>query len=458
MSATFSLDSLAGGQLQVWPGQTYQVQTRAFALGRENLDTAGAFFAAHLPVGRALLIQDQHTARVAGEAVVPGLRAAGFDLTVVTLAEDATGHLHATGERVAEVEALGRGVAGCRALFAVGAGTLNDLAKLASFRLGLPYGVVATAASMNGFTSAIAAIMEDGIKRSVNCAPPVAVFADLDVVAAAPAALTLSGLGDLLSKPVSSGDWRLAHVLLGEPFTEVPLALVDTAFRKVQAAAAGIGRGDAASVGVLLEALLLSGISMACAGTSSPASGGEHLLSHYWDMVAEYRGREIGLHGAQVGVSTLITATLYRHLRDYRPTPERVAARLATLPDVDTYLRALDVCPAPLRPGITAEVKKKHPTPDTFRARMADLDRVWDHLWAELDASLQTAQTLRAVLEAAGAPTTAREIGISHGELREAYRRARDIRARYTVLDLAWELGALDDLEETILQEAGVLA
>lgn len=450
-------EALAGRSIEVWPDRVYTVHTRAFELGRANLDRSGAAFAAHLPVGPVLLLQDDNTRAVAGDEVARSLTAAGFTVHPYTLEGPAGEHIEATGERVDEVIQAVDAIGDAVAAIAVGSGTINDLVKYASFQRQIPYGVCATAASMNGYTSAIAAILEDGIKRTLGCLPPVVVVADLDIVAAAPAALTLAGLGDLLSKPVSSGDWRLGHLLLGEAFTEVPLVLVEAAFRKVQAAARGIGEGSPAAVGALLEALLLSGISMASAGTSSPASGGEHLISHYWDMVAPFRGRHVGLHGAQVGVTTLISATLYQHLMARRPTEADIERRLAALPAAEDYIEALSACPEPLRPGIRAEVLKKFPTREVLGARLRALAQGWDHIWGEVGKNLQTPETLRSVLEAAGAPVSASALGIPEWELREAFLRARDIRARYTILDLAWEMGALEELEEPVLQASGVL-
>lgn len=463
MTAYTSLSQIVGAQLPVVEGQLYEVQTKEIRIGRGNLASLGELAARHLvpaggKPGHVLLLADTHTFPLAGSALRRSLAHAGFSVSVLQLEDGHDGKVEADDTMVDEVEMALDALPEPRSgVIALGAGTVNDLAKLPAFRKGLPYGVVPTAASMNGYTSAIAAILAGGVKRTISCAPPRFVLCDLELVATAPLELARSGLGDLLSKPVSSGDWRLSHRLLGEAFYTLPVTMVESAFRQTQAVAEGIGKGDPEALAPLMEALLISGISMASAGSSSPASGGEHLLSHLWDMTAPYRHRAVGLHGAQVGVATQVTATLYQKLRAYTPGPNAVAEALERLQDFDAYQARLGSLPPELLPAVVVESKKKYPSKEVLKARLEQVVNGWDALWADLSGWVQKPEELRKVLQAAGAPATAQGIGIPEGELREAYKIARDIRARYSILDLAWELGQLDRLEEEVLQESGVL-
>lgn len=459
MSQFSSLEQIIGATLPVNPENPYTVQTREVILGRGGLNQLGAMAARHFAPGNVLLLADTHTWPLAGDLLKQSLEHAGFVVQVLLLQDGHDGKVEADDHALSIVDEVLAGLPSPRAgVVALGAGTINDCAKLPAFRAGLPYGVVPTAASMNGYTSAIAAILSGGVKRTISCAPPRFVLTDLELVATAPVALARSGLGDLLSKPVSSGDWRLSHRLLGEPFFSLPVTMVQSAFERTQAVAEGIGQGAPDAMRPLMEALLISGVCMASAGSSSPASGGEHLLSHLWDMTAGERGRAVGLHGAQVGVATLVTATLYQHVRRFKPTPDLVEARVAALQPFDVYAERLSSLPPGLRPAVEVESRKKYPTPEGLRARLTQVVEGWDALWDDLGQSLQSPAELRAVLARAGAPTNAHALGIPEVELREAYRIARDIRARYSILDLAWELGLLDALEETVLQESGVLS
>jgi len=459
MTPSYTLDNIVGAVLPVAADRQYLVQTRSLRMARGILDQVGRIARQQLQSGHLLLVSDDHVFPLFGAQVVRSLEQAGFTVHPLLLPDGHDGKVEADEEGAARVEQAIDALPAPRAgLVALGSGTVNDLAKLPAYNKGLTYGVVATAASMNGYTSAIAAILAGGVKRTLPCAPPVFVVADMDLIASAPLEMTRAGLGDLLSKPVSSGDWRLSSLLLGEPFHVLPVRLVEDAYRRTQAVAVGIGSGDPESIGPLMEALLLSGISMASAGSSSPASGGEHLLSHLWDMTAPYRGRMVGLHGAQVGVSTLVTATLYQHLRQHRPTRKSVDRLLEGYLPFSDYTARLSGLPEALIPAIQAESRRKYPSQDVLRHRLEGLVDQWDILWEDLGGYLQSPRDLRKVLVEAGAPVTAGQLGIPAREMREAYRLARDIRSRYTVLDLAWELGVLDELEDTVLEESGVLA
>lgn len=453
-----SLGAVVGATLPVTPERSYTVLTKEVLLGRGLLDQVGALTARHLSGQTLLLLSDTHIYPHFGTDVRTSLEAAGFAVEVLLLPDGHDGKVEADDDTCSLVERALDALPGVKAgVVALGAGTVNDCAKLPSFRKGLSYGVVTTAASMNGYTSAIAAILSGGVKRTIGCAPPRFVLTDLDVVASAPLELARSGLGDLLSKPVSSGDWRLSHRLLGEPFATLPISMVEDAFKRTQAMAEGIGQGRPEALGPLMEALLISGISMASAGSSSPASGGEHLLSHLWDMTASYRGRKVGLHGAQVGVATLVTSTLYQHLRTWKPGPDALERALAHWQPWEAYRDRLSSLPEGLRPAVEVESKAKHPSRDMLKTRLEAVLGGWDALWTDLGSWLKDPKSLRSVLDAAGAPASARALGIPEAELREAYRIARDIRTRYSVLDLAYELTLLDPLEAPVLEDSGVI-
>ena len=217
--------------------------------------------------------------------------------------------MHADDETVEHVRQLIRGSSG---VLAVGSGTVNDIVKRAGELEGKPYTIFGTAASMNGYASGIAAILSNGLKTTVPARPARSIILDTQVLSEAPAELTQAGLGDLMSKPVSDSDWWLANELEESGYSTLPSQIVDHAVQEAIAAAAGLAERDPSAHGALGRALVLSGVAMVVAGSSSPASGGEHLISHLWDMEAHREGRAVRLHGAQVGVATCISAALYQ--------------------------------------------------------------------------------------------------------------------------------------------------
>jgi glycerol-1-phosphate dehydrogenase [NAD(P)+] len=452
---SFALEALVDSTLPCDCGVEHTIPTRAIAVGSGVLAQVATYCKLYLSGQRLLLVADDVTYAIAGERVQTYIEQAGYGVEPLLLTAAEQDRVHADDATIAR--ARGAIHAAIDGVVAVGAGTVNDVAKLASFQVGRPYLVCPTAPSVNGFTSAIAAIMSQGVKRTVPAQLPVAVVADTDILATAPAVMTRAGLGDLLSKSVSSADWKLAHLIKGEYFCDLPIRMVTEAERACRDSAVAIGRGDVAGAEALTRALLLSGFSMAVAGSSSPASGGEHLISHYWDMTAHWHGRSEGLHGAQVGVATLVTATLYEKLQALDPSTLSLATLHRDYPTWETLEQHLRDVHGPLAEAVIPEARKKY-LPLTDKAREWEyILNQWQTVWQALRPQLVPAASMREVLCAAGAPVTVRDLGISALEMRTALLHAKDIRGRYTVLDFAHDLGVLASLCDEVLEESGVL-
>jgi glycerol-1-phosphate dehydrogenase [NAD(P)+] len=327
---------------------------------------------------------------------------------------------------------------------AVGSGTVNDLTKELAHRRGRPYVVVATAASMNGFTSAIVALLENGLKTTGEATPPVAVFADPEVLMRAPRELTLAGLGDLVSKPYCGCDWKIASLVKGEYYCPMPDRLLSAPFRRALDVFPGLAANDPGAVTLLFQLLLISGLSMAVTGTSSPASGAEHLLSHYWDMTRLRDGRPTNLHGAQVGVGSMVIDELYSRIlhadfcsTDFSPNPSP-----------ETAERDIRRVFGSLADAVWPQWKAK------LAARSArDLGRLClhqDEIKDEIRHTLAVGRSVWHALTASGAPVRAEQIGVGAGELAAAVRHGREIRTRFTALDVAAELGLLEQFADEL--------
>ncbi len=449
ISSWLGRDIDAGGGLG-----TRTIETEVCSIGPRAIETdLPRFLEEGLGARRLLYVWDTRTAVVAGERV----RDALGDHPSHTLGDD---HGHDPTCDEATVGALRRALADHPpdAVVAVGGGTVNDVVKASAGPAGVPYVVAPTAASMNGYTSGIAAVLEGGVKRTTPYPAVRGVFADPALVGQAPQALTRAGLGDLLSKSVCGADWKLASLLHGVPWSPLPGELVLAAEQASIAAADGIGRGEPEAMATLLEALLLSGISMVLAGSSAPASGAEHLFSHMIDMRRHVSGAPINLHGAQVGVGTLMTAALYEALFDY-PVVERVdpAALASAHPTWDAEAARISSVHGPLAPEIAACYRPKWRPAEEQRAFVDGIVGRWAELRSATAAIVRPVSELRGALEAAGAPTTAAELGVDDDEARELFVVARDMRARYTVLDLAWDLGLLEELRDEVLERSGIL-
>ncbi|MCP4680520.1 MAG: sn-glycerol-1-phosphate dehydrogenase [Deltaproteobacteria bacterium] len=449
------LEDLLGFSATCACGRTHSVEL-AFASIREGaLDDLVPF--ARKTVGRSkdvVIIADRVTREICGDEAKRLLESDGHSVRVVLIPDGPGRRPHADEPGLQLVEsALERG----DLAVSIGSGTINDLTKLASFERGIPYITVATAPSMNGYTSAIAAIMRHGVKRTVECHQPRAVVADLEILRAAPHELVAAGLGDLESKPTATADFRLGGLLRGGYYCSAPEQVVFRAEARAAESAEGLSRGDPESIAALTEALILSGISMKLAGSSGPASGGEHLISHHWDMTAEEEGRIEGWHGAQVGVATIVTAALYERLEEVSPEDidvDRIVAARLPRDDIERGIRKRHGARAD---EVIAEYFSKHLGDEDFTREIQKIRDEWDYLWRNLKEILRPASRVREILTSAGAPVTVTDLGLTRDHLRQSFIAAREIRSRYTVLDLAASLNLLEEIRDDVLNTSGCL-
>ena len=319
-----------------------------------------------------------------------------------------------------------------------------------SYNLGVARGYqsFATAASMNGYTSAIAAVLSRGVKRTLPAQQPEAVFADIDVISSAPAYLNRAGFGDLLSKPYSNADWLLSHYVRGVPYDARPGKLLDEAYDALLQCATAVGRGEADGIGTLTRTILLSGFTMAIAGTSAPASGGEHLVSHYWDMEQHCRNEALfGLHGTQVGIATRQSALLFERLVALEASDIDVDAAVARRGDA-SWLDGLAELHPRLTPAVIEEVraqitaKQKHS--EALREELTTVRDRWEEIRAGVKASLVPSERISKALVEAGAADRPSAIKVDREHAVHTQRVCRQIRSRYVALDLMDDLGKLD--------------
>ena len=318
------------------------------------------------------------------------------------------------------------------AIVAVGSGTINDLCKYAGALDGKPYVVFATAPSMNGYTSASAAITEHGHKKSLAARAAAGVFMDLEVLAAAPPRMVRSGLGDSLCRPTAQADWLLAHLLLDEPYREAPFDLLAEEEGALLDAPEALMEGDLDAMAVLARTLTLSGFGMTICGGSCPASQGEHLIAHYAGMVADAAWPD-SFHGEQIGVTTLTMARLQARLLDGPPPRLRAGGP----GEADLIARFGETTGR----SCWALYAKKRLTPERADVLNERLTRDWELIRRRITAISRPAEFLEDVLARAGAPINPGDIGWPDDSYGDAVRHAREIRDRFTFLDLAADSG-----------------
>ncbi|MBK8047399.1 MAG: sn-glycerol-1-phosphate dehydrogenase [Anaerolineales bacterium] len=385
---------------------------------------------------RLFLVADPNTYAAKGQAVANALSSAGFDLRQVILTKP---EVIADGEHVFEVMRALDPVE--RTFIAVGSGPITDITRFVSHRTRSGFISIPTAPSVDGFTSIGAPMIIDGVKKTVYAHAPNAIFADLHTLCAAPQAMIAAGFGDMLGKYTSIADWRLGRILWDEPFDASIAQRTLDAVQLCADNAAGVGRADPDAVRILFDALVESGYCMLDFGQSRPASGTEHHYSHFWEMKLLHEGRPAILHGAKVGVATVLVAGLYDQVRQF--SREQVAHLLeeSELPDRGAEEAAI-------RKAYGAEgdevIRDQAHFLELTPAKYAEIkQRILDH-WDDIQAiaaQVPPAVEVAHLLRQAGGPTTVAEIGLSQEEQELAIAYGHYLRDRFTVRKLMRMLG-----------------
>ena len=382
------------------------------------------------------------------------LRNAGYQVETLWLKGDPNGLVHADFEQVERVQAA---IASGTALVALGSGTLTDIVKHAAYLYDqqhpeqppLAYICCPTANSVTAYAASMAVLLKDGVKRTIPSRYPTAILADLRVLASAPQAMTLAGLGDCCARFVAYGDWYLASALgLVDFYSEVPLALLDNLDVVLLEHAAGIGQRSHAGEAVVMQALLLAGIAQSIVNMSAPISGTEHVISHVLDMIADHNQRPIALHGAQVGVATLTAAHLCQHFLDsFDPGTVDIDACYPDDETLQTHIQRLfqsiDPTGAMAR-ECWSDYSKKLALWRQNRPQFERFCADWQATHRPKLASLvRGSAVIRRILATAGAPLTPKELvpPISQEEYDFAVKNGHFIRVRFVLADLLYFLG-----------------
>ena len=423
-------------------GREHYAPLKAVSIRKDAIEDLPAYVK-KLGFQHPYLICDLVTYEIAGKRCAEVLSAAGCHAQTQVLT-------HVGFDEATVGELLIHMPADCDLCVAVGTGAINDMTRFFSHRMGRPFFTVATAAPMDGFASSIAAINVNSLKTTFQAQTPTVILGDTEILKNAPYRMIAAGLGDLLGKFTCLCDWKLSRLINREHYCENIAGLVESCVQNVLKDAGKAKDRDPEVLGKIMEGLVLTGVAMSLYGNSRPASGCEHHMSHYWEMWFEQRGLRPVPHGTQVGVATVLVLKLAEKLRGTKVDFD-AARESARSYSPEAWERAIHRAYGPAAEGVIALEEASRKTESA--GRLARIDAIQSHweeitaLLAELPGSAEVMELLRSLQS----PCLPEEIVVDGRLLRDTLLYAKEVRPRYTLLQMAWDLGVLERLSDDLI-------
>lgn len=422
-------------------GRHHGIGLKFLRIGSGAVETLPEAFGV-LGCKKPFIVCDENTKKVAWHFVKLVLDKAGIAYQLHTIRR---AHPEPDEETVGEITMAFEPVCDC--ILAIGSGVINDCCKVLARAVGKPQLVVGTAPSMDGYASDSSSMIVRRTKTTLYNACPQVIIADTRIMKDAPERMLQAGFGDMIAKYVALCEWRMTALINGEYFCEEIAGMMRASLKKIVESAPRMMERDEAAVGAVAEGLILSGIAMAFAKISRPASGLEHYFSHLWEMFSLDRGLPMELHGIQVGVGTLLCLRLYDRIREVTPSAETFEAACAAWDD--------DVWKADMRRvfggaanGLIEKEEKAWHNNDQ-QARKARFEKIlarWPQLRKIMDEELPPTQQIFALMQKVGMPMLAKELGWSDQDVQDAFCLSRNARDKYLTSSLLWDMGMLEEM------------
>lgn len=384
------------------------------------------------------LVADANTWRALGQRASQALAAAGIDARLLLLAGD-----EVTPDEQTIVELLLAAGREQRPYLAAGSGVITDVTRFASYCTGNDFICLPTAPSVDAYTSTGSSLILRGLKQSIYSQAPMAVFADLDTLCAAPRPMIAAGFGDVVAKYTAVADWKLATLLWDGPYDDAVARRMEAARDRCMTQVDAVGAAQPEGIHSLIDALIEAGLCMLAFGGSQPAGQSEHYISHYLEMKLVREGRKPVLHGAKTGMATVIVARYYQQMREmsHAEAAQRLAA--STRPDRAQEIQRIRFAYGDLTDSVVAEqapfLNWSEGEYDRLKARI--LDR-----WAEVQAvaaQVPAPAVLADLLQRAGGTADPAALGLGAEEMALAEEYGHYVRNRFTAMKLSRVLGLL---------------
>ena len=425
-------------------GRTHFAPIKAINISSGALESLPGYVAEY-GYAKPYILCDKITFEIAGKRCEELLKKAGFQPSVLIIR-------HMGFDEATLGEIVLNKPDDCDLMIGVGTGSITDMLRFSSFKLGLPCFTVATGAPMDGFSASVGIMNVNNLKATMPAHSTEVIIGDTDILKSAPYRMTIAGFADLIGKLNALDDWHLGAMINGDHYCkkidELVQAYVDDILKKTDK----IKARDPEAIGDVMNALLLTGATISLYGNSRPISGGEHHMSHYWEVLGEQRGKQYAMHGEQVAVGTVMALSVVEELSRLQPDFEK-AREAAKQFDYDaweanirrTYGNAADAI-------VDLEKSSGKNDPVRWLQRLEVIEEKWPGIQGMLK-KVYPAQELRRLLKDLGCPCDPKDIGITESVLKDTFMVCKETRNRYTCYQLAWDLDVISEISDKIIAE-----
>jgi glycerol-1-phosphate dehydrogenase [NAD(P)+] len=422
-------------------GGEHLLPTQDIYVGTDLLARLPAYIQKRQLGSNCVLVADDNTWPLAGQQLTAILQAAG--ITVLTCV------LRRQGELEPDERACGEVLLTLQPetdfLVSVGSGSITDTTRLVAVRTGKPFVCVGTAPSMDGYTSVVAPLLLRGVKIHRAAVCPEIIVCDLDLLCTAPMAMVVSGVGDVLGKYIARTDWQIGQIINGERYCTVCGDMVIDAVNRLLEHIPAIRQRSEQGIRVLIEALLLAGVTIMVIGHTRAVASIEHNIVHYWDMMKLMEGQKQPTHGTAVGIATLQVWPLYqRFAREDLSQLNLEAIRARRMERTQREWWLLNAYQEEAAREIIRENPEDFLTWTEQARRIGQAQAKHLELKAVIDAMPPFEQVRQAFLEL-GAPLQPADLDIDTRLLNRSMHAAKDYRSRYSLFKLLDECGLLQD-------------
>lgn len=387
-----------------------------------------------------VLVADNNTYEIAGRRVSETLKQTGYSVIECVICRE--------GKMEPDERAVGEVLLSIQPetefLVAVGSGSITDTTRVNAQRTGLPFVSVGTAPSMDGYTSAIAPLTFKGLKIHRKGPCPEIIVCDTEILKTAPLDMIRSGVGDVLGKYIAKCDWKLGNIINDEPYCFVCGEIVTDAIEKLLANIDEIREKTDKGMKILVEALLLAGVTVLIIGNTRAVASVEHNIAHYWEMMQMLRGKEAPAHGASVGVATLLAWPMFTRFANEdlsRLDLDAIRAKAITREQREKWM--IHAYGEANGEAIMEENPGDFLTWEEQERRIRRAQERFGEIKAAID-EMPKYEDIVAAMEKLGAQMTAEDCGVDRGLLSTSMHCAKDYRTRYTLFKLLDECGLLE--------------